>query len=418
MFILRFLTVTFLLVAFVCLTAVADNSGRIYGKITTVDDDVLEGLIRWDKNEGSWVDLLNGNKEIPKKYLKKSKNYNRKKYSDKESSIEIFGLKIGGGNSSNWSWSGSTAQSGLFFGHVKSMEVIDDGAVLITTKSGIEFELEGGSTDFGPGIREIIIEDKDEGELELVWDDIESIEFMEADRDEESNFGERLYGTLETRRGDKFTGFVCWDVDELFENDILDGDENRRSRKIKFEKIQAIERYSSSGSNVILKNGDEMVLRNSNDVDDDNRGIIIIDPGFGQVTVEWDEFERLDFEKAPSQVKYKDFDGGKPLKGTVYTEDGEKYKGYIRWDNDEEYTWEILDGKYRDIQFDIEFGKIEKIEKKSHRSSIVTIWDGRTFRLSGSNDVDDDNKGIFVKTDDGNEIEIEWDEFEQVVFEK
>ena len=354
MFVLRFLAVSFFLVVFVCLAAVADNSGRIYGKITTVDDDVLEGLIRWDKNEGSWVDLLNGNKEIPKKYLRKSRNYKRKKYSDRESSIEIFGLKIGGSGSSSWSWSGSTAQSGLFFGHVKTMEVIDDDAVLITTKSGIEFELEGGSTDIGTSIREIVIEDRNEGELELVWDDIESIEFMETDYDEESNFGERLYGTLETRRGDKFTGFVCWDVDELFENDILDGDEKRRSRKIKFGKIQAIERYSSSGSNVILKNGDEMVLRNSNDVDDDNRGINIIDPGFGQITVEWDEFERLDFEKVPYQVKYRDFDGGKPLKGTVYTEDGEEYKGYIRWDNDEEYTWEILDGDYRDIEFDIE----------------------------------------------------------------
>ena len=36
----------------------ADNSGRIYGKITTVDGDVFEGLIRWDKNEAAWVEKI------------------------------------------------------------------------------------------------------------------------------------------------------------------------------------------------------------------------------------------------------------------------------------------------------------------------------------------------------------------------
>jgi hypothetical protein len=151
-------------------------------------------------------------------------------------------------------------------------------------------------------------------------------------------------------------------------------------------------------------------------VDDDNRGIIISDPGFGQVIIKWDEFDRLDFKKAQEQVRYEQFDGGQPLKGTVYTEDGENYTGTVRWDNDEEYTWEILDGNYRDVNFDIEFGFIKTIEKKSYRSSFVTIWDGRSFRLRGSNDVDEDNKGIFVTLSDGDEVEIEWEDFDRVEF--
>ena len=44
------------------LSALADNSGRIYGVITTIDGDDFEGLIRWYKNEGSWLDLHNANK--------------------------------------------------------------------------------------------------------------------------------------------------------------------------------------------------------------------------------------------------------------------------------------------------------------------------------------------------------------------
>ncbi|MEM9664363.1 MAG: hypothetical protein AAF970_05475, partial [Bacteroidota bacterium] len=35
---------------------------RIYGTITTRDGSTFEGLIRWDTNEASWVDVLDGDK--------------------------------------------------------------------------------------------------------------------------------------------------------------------------------------------------------------------------------------------------------------------------------------------------------------------------------------------------------------------
>jgi hypothetical protein len=393
-----------IIVAAVAPTAASDSSGRIYGRLTTVDGDVYEGLIRWDKNEGSWVDVLNGNKEL---YRRHDRNSRKKR-------IKVFGITITGDGNYDY----GSAQSGMSFGHIKMLEVIDDDAVLLTLKSGEEVKLEGGSTDIGESIREIIIEDINEGEIEFGWGDIETIEFMQCGSEIESNFGERLYGTLTTRRDDTYTGWVCWDVDELFTKDILDGEEKHRKRKIKFEKIKAIERYSSSGATVILKNGDELLLRDTNDVNDSNRGIAIYVENFGVVLVEWDEFERLDFETPPNPVKYDAFDGGRPLKGTVYTEDGDAYSGRIRWDDDEEYTWEILDGDFRNIEFDIEFGNIQSIERKGYNAAIVTLWDGSSFRLKGTNDVDDDNKGIFVITDRGKEIEIEWDEFERIEFVK
>ena len=407
------LTLAAFVVALV-VTVKADDSGRIYGEITTDEGDTFEGFIRWDKNEGNWVDIFDASKERPKRSKYKE---SRRKYRDRKATIEIFGITIGKSRSSSSGW-WSTAQSGIRFGHIMTLEVTDDDAVLLTLKSGQEIELSESCSDIGSGIREIIIEDEHEGEIELVWDDLETIEFMQAPSGAESNFGERLYGTLTTRRGNEYTGFVCWDVDELFPTDILDGDEKHRSRKIKFGKIASIERYSSSGARVTLTNGNQMVLRGTNDVDDDNRGIVISDPGFGQVTVKWDEFDRLDFKKAPHQVRYKEFDGGRRLTGTVYTEDGDSYTGTIRWDNDEEYTWEILNGDYRDVEFDIEFGLIKSIEKRSRRSSIVTLRDDRSFRLCGSNDVDEDNKGIFVTLPDGDEVEIEWEDFDRVDFTK
>lgn len=389
-----------------------EEDGRIYGKITTTDGDVYEGLIRWDKNEANWVDILDGSKDIPESEQRESE---RSRHHDGEVSIEIFGIKIGEGSNISWNWS-SSAQSGIRFGHIKVLEVIDDDRVLLILKSGKEVELENGSTDIGSGIRGILIEDKSEGEIELDWDDLESIDFMSAESGVESNLGKRLYGTLTTRRGEEYTGYVCWDMDELFTTDILDGEEHNRDRKIKFGKISSIERYSSSGATITFTNGDEMILKESNDVDDDNRGIIISDPGFGQVIVDWDEFDRIDFKKSSHQIGYDEFDGGQKIHGTVYTEMGDSFSGNIRWDNDEEYTWEILDGEYHDIKFDVEFGLIAKIENRSSRSSIITVKDGRTFRLRGSNDVDSDNRGIFVDTGDGDEVEIDWEDFSRVEF--
>ena len=76
----------------------------------------------------------------------------------------------------------------------------------------------------------------------------------------------------------------------------------------------------------------------------------------------------------------------------------------------------MLNGDYHNVEFDIEFSKIKEIKKKSYRSSIVVLRNGDSYRLRGSNDVDEDNKGIFIETSDGDEVEVSWDEFERVEF--
>ncbi len=413
MTVLKTLTLTSVFVFTTALCSFADgSSGRVYGTLTTVDGDTYTGLIRWDRNEPSWVDVLDGTKELPQTHAEKS----RRKYHEKESSIEIFGLKIG---NSHVSWGDNfSAQSGIRMGHLKSLEAIDDDKAMLTLKSGEQVEFEGGSTDIGSDVREIIVEDNKEGEIEFVWSDIDRIDFAQAPSDVSSNFGDRLYGTVTSRRGDTYTGFVAWDVDEALGNDILDGEEDGRARKIKFNKIASIERYSSNGATVTLKTGESMLLRGTNDVNDENRGIVIGDPGFGQVVIPWDEFDKIEFSEKYKPVSYDDFKPSTPLYGTVTTEDGKTYTGQIRWDDDEQYTWELLNGEYHDIQFELELGLVKQIEKRSYRSSDVTTLDGRTFRLRGSNDVDEDNKGIFIKSGTDDEVEVDWEDFAKVEFAK
>jgi hypothetical protein len=401
-----------LLLIFVASIVYAEQ-GRIYGKIYTDRGDILEGPIRWDKNEASWDDMLDGYKE----QTRKAKKEKRRKYNDDGAEINIFGLTIFKDGSS---WS-SSRQSCIAFGHIKKLTPESDDAAVIELKNGEEVYLETSSTDLGTAIREIVIEDENEGELELDWYDIDYIEFFDGG-DVESDFGERIYGTVTTSKAGEFKGWICWDIDEMFSTDIIDGRDKRRKRKIKFSKIARIEKISSQASLIVLKDGKEIRLDDSNDVDSGNRGIVISDLKMGRVVVGWDEFESLDLKSPDSTdfVSYADFDGGKALYGSVFDEDGEEISGRIRWDNDEEFGWEVLDGEYRGVEFDISFENIKSIEKLSRRSSRVTLFDGRQFKLRDSNDVNDENNGIYVATDadpDDEEV-IDWEDFDRIEFRK
>ena len=379
--------------------------GRICGVVHTRDGETFEGPIRWDRNEAFWDDILDATKKREGRHVEERR---------REKRISIFGLRI------SWDEEGTEikASSGIQFGYIKTLERRSRNRAILELKNGESITFYGYGTDIGSGVREILIDDPREGEVELDWDDLDMVEFAECEPEQITKPQCRLYGEVETRRGDKFKGFITWDMDELFYSDILDGEEKRRTRKIPFKKIKAIVRRSSSSAWVYLRNGDRIRLSGTNDVDSGNRGIVVKDLNFGRVIVEWDDFDRLELleEGEKYLMGYDEFDEIRPLYGVVYDEDGDSYEGFIRWDDDETYTWERLDGEYRDLEVNVEFSQIAQIEKISSRSCRVTTRNGNTFKLSGSNDVNDENKGIFVTTEDGDEIELDWYDFDKVIF--
>jgi len=395
----------------------AQETDRIWGRVETAAGRIYEGFIRWDRNEGSWVDLLNGRKEMSREgeELWKELADNTDRRPDRV--IEFFDIRI--------SWDDrdfpGTADSGIRFGHIRRLRVLDDQLVELELKSGERLELEGGSTDLGDDMRELLVEDPQEGTVELRWRDLDEIRFGPAPASARAE-GTRLYGTVEDRYGDRYTGYISWDLDEIFTTDILDGEENGRDREIPFGRIASIEK-DLGRSRVVFKDGEEMILSGSNDVDDGNRGVQISDPGLGMVEVEWDEFESIRFHEPEAHVGYDAFDGGHRLRGTVVTREGEEFTGWIMWDADEEYSWELLDGNDRDIVYDVEFGKIAAIERDSSRGALVTLLDGRVLELEGSNDVDEDNKGIFIQVDDQARtraegwVVVSWDDFREIRFQ-
>ena len=172
------------------------------------------------------------------------------------------------------------------------------------------------------------------------------------------------------------------------------------------------ERAGSGGARVTLLDGSAMVLRGTNDVNSSISGISVSDPTLGEVKLEWDEFDRVRFHPADAEPGWGFFDGGHPTRGTVLTEAGQEYSGEIAWDNDETASWEMLNGEMDGVEFQIEFGNIARI-RKTGRGALVELRDGRTFELDGSNDVDDGNRGITVRTG-GEAHEIEWEEFSEL----
>lgn len=390
---------------------------RIYARVTTAGGDVLEGYLRWDRNEASWADFLDGQKELPWEHLAEAEALDPVLAEEgrRSRSIEAFGVRI------TWDVDDDAAPelatSAVRFGRLAWLVVVDDRRARIGLKDGTEIELRGGSSDLGRGMRALVVDDARRGEVELRWRDLDRIEFMEAPAGAPSPRERRLHGTVVTRGGLELTGYVAWDIDEVFESDELDGEsEDGADRAIELGEIAAIEWDSPRSARVVLRSGEELILRGTNDVNDENRGIEVSDAALGRAIVPWDELDVVTFHAPEAAVApYARFGGGPVLWGTVRSESGEEVEGAIRWDNDEAAGWELLDGRMDGVDLDIELDRVRSIEKRSDGRGVrVTLLDGRTFELEGSNDVDAGNKGVFVTPENGETVLVKWEDFASV----
>jgi hypothetical protein len=174
---------------------------------------------------------------------------------------------------------------------------------------------------------------------------------------------------------------------------------------------------------VTLTSGEVLILTGTNDVDADNRGIEITDLALGRAIVAWEDFESLVFHAPDAAAGAASggaaatrdaFDGGRPLVGTVETTSGERITGRLRWDNDEEHTCEVLDGRADGVDYDVELGLVRVIERVGSSAARVELVDGRSLLLEGSNDVSEENQGIFVRPEGGETMLVRWRDFRRV----
>jgi hypothetical protein len=351
-------------------TVVTAGAERLYGEVVTTSGAVVEGFLRWDRNEGSWADLLDASK-----------------------------------------MDGRSTQTGVRFGHIARIEVLGSRHAAVEMRSGDVVELAGQSTDLGTGMRRLVVESLDGTSRTLSWNDLDEVRFRSAPSDARTT-EQRLHGRLTTRDGQQFVGFVTWDIDEIHRSDVLDGEIDGRDVKVPFGAIASIERLGPSGVEVTLVGGETRVLRGTDDVNSGNAGITVSDPGLGQVRVDWSDFDSVEFFPAENLPDRTFFERTGAVEGTVIGSSGDSWRGAITWDLDEAFGWEILNGHLGDAEFFVEFGQVRSIEKLDFGSRI-TLRDGRSFELSDSQDVDRGNRGVRIEGADGERV-VRWSDFREL----
>jgi hypothetical protein len=384
----------------------ADNSndGFIYGRVTSESGTEYSGFLRWGTEEAFWDDLFHSSKrELPyAEYVDDERRSRRQE----ERRVSIFKKII----TIKGDWSGSRMFISRF-GDIAEIQPRGDNEADVKMKNGEVYRVEGVANDVSDPIH---VKDKSLGDIDLRWNKIESIEFMPAPRGEDPGAW-RLLGKVETDAG-VFEGFIQWDKEECLSTDKLDGDTEDGDISIPMGQIRSIERRGRGSSLIELKDGRKLRLRGSNDVNSDNRGIMVEDPRFGRVTINWNAFDHLTFSEARGSGRgYQDFKPAGRLAGTVTNEDGEQYRGKIVIDLDEAEGWEILNGSYRDVDYDIPLQLVEVIEPRGLAGSKVTLRTGETITLEEGQDVSDRNDGVLVFADDEDDpVYIPWDEVKEV----
>lgn len=256
-----------------------------------------------------------------------------------------------------------------------------------------------------------------------------------------------LYGRITTRSGSVYEGRLRWNKEEAFWGDFFNAakedlpyfkhvpKEKRRQREsvevfgipigvrfrendgdrqlvARFGDLRRIEVERGDDATVVFKSGTRYgVSGGSNDVDADTE-ITVWDRGAGEIRVRWDKISTIDFLPTPGNLAVPAF----RLRGTVHTEDG-SFRGYIQWDQDECLSTDELDGETRDGDVALQMGEIRSIEPRGRKSSEVVLRNGRTLVLSGTNDVDSSNRGIYVHDPRFGRVLVNWDAFRRIDFD-
>ncbi|PZR28565.1 MAG: hypothetical protein DI538_24760, partial [Azospira oryzae] len=212
-------------------------AGFMYGKVYTASA-TYEGQIRWGTEEAFWTDFFNASKKSTSNY-KKQVTQDRKE----ESSWMDFDWDI----LSIWENKTTIHQFSCQFGDIKELEVLNRSNARLRFKNGLQMEVNGdGYNDIGTKIQVL---DKELGWTSLHWDKVQKVEFASIPAGTPVLATAPLYGTVETSRKEKFTGYIQWDHDERVSTDKLDGESRDGKIFAAFSEIVSIEK-NDGGSDV------------------------------------------------------------------------------------------------------------------------------------------------------------------------
>ncbi|MEM6768630.1 MAG: hypothetical protein AAF655_27070 [Bacteroidota bacterium] len=84
-----------------------------------------------------------------------------------------------------------------------------------------------------------------------------------------------LTGTIRTHNGNTFSGPMIFDLDEQFGFEMIEGKQKGLLHYVSLEEVAILKRIDQEETNVLLKNGKQLILTDEHDVTDKNWGILV-----------------------------------------------------------------------------------------------------------------------------------------------
>jgi len=225
----------------------------VYGKIMT-SNGTFEGYITWDDEECLGDDVINGK--------------------NKGQSLAIR------------------------FRDISQIKAERDGA-MVTLRNGKELFL-NDHDDVDRGNHGITIHGLAFGTLEVNWENFISAEFTrpKTRATDYSSFGDPslLSATVRTTSGAKITSQIVYDLDEIYDIEILNGENGGFQYFIPFSRVASIEPQNDKFSAVTVKSGEQFLLGGNGDVNRANNGLILKSPGNTARFLKWDQVKSIQFD--------------------------------------------------------------------------------------------------------------------------
>ncbi len=340
--------------------AAADRAAAsIFGELVLKSGETQRGALRWEEEESLWLHHFNARKlhptdldALPAPVAESIRDdLPGRQLTINDSVIELNPL-LG-----RHKFKPQTFV--VEFGSIKELQIGEAQRVDLVLLDGTTISADGGSNDIGADI-EII--DSSGERREIDWDAIESIRFSQAPSGHPL-FEPHLWGVARTSIGE-FTGTISWDRDEAYPSQILDWEtEDNEEIETPFSSIVALER-DGSGTQLTTTDGQRRWVDGSNDVNNENRGLMLHVPKLGLLEVPWQEFESVTFTELPvTQLPSRqDFTHIAPLHGTLTRNDGQSLDPKpLVFDLNQVSAAEHLVGKNEDVEVSLPWRLIRSV---------------------------------------------------------
>lgn len=405
--------VLFLLFGLATSPLLAQDHGYIYGTVHTHSGNSYSGQLRWGGEEALWSDLFNAAKL-------NNQVFGHVVHEDKvkqQESDSWWGI--------DWSLTGiwENKQASIVhlfsctFGDLQSIQFVSHERVYIKLKNGVTIQVGGsGYNDLQAGIE---VMDAELGQVNIRKSQIDRVDFGPTPASLQGKDGRALYGHLITVAGDTLTGYLQWDKQERLTSDILDGNAGTDRMKLPFSRIQSLMPMGGR-CKVILLSGRAIVLNGTNDVNERNKGAVVWVANVGRVEVPWKHIKQMQLlhDHNSSGQPFEAYGRPSGLKGSVTLLEGEKYEGWLAFDLDEVWEFELLDGYANGLDYYIPFRNIKRITPRNRQYSLIELKQGGRLVLGNKRDVSEQNEGVLVfPSKDAEPKHIKWYLIDHIQFD-